>query len=156
MDNPYCSCKLTLPSVDLLIRLSRGIGDAGPPWDAPAMPTNLYGASKCWAEALARVPSAIADTRSRTKEMLSAIADTRSRTKKMTGCRPPLPTLGAALKRRCDPVHSACMPSLWLDSRPLRLHAISLVGDSRAGQLPKVRDAGCVPPTRAVFSEKVQ
>ena len=36
-------------------RQAAGIGPAGAPWDAPVMPTNLYGASKCWAEALARV-----------------------------------------------------------------------------------------------------
>ena len=38
-------------------RQQRGIGPEGVPWDAPVWPTNLYGASKAWAEALARVYS---------------------------------------------------------------------------------------------------
>ena len=38
-------------------RLARGIGPEGVPWDAPISPTNLYGASKAWGEALARVYS---------------------------------------------------------------------------------------------------
>lgn len=38
-------------------RRERGIGNGGVPWDAPVAPTNLYGASKAWGEALARVYS---------------------------------------------------------------------------------------------------
>jgi uronate dehydrogenase len=42
-------------------RKERGIGPEGVPWDAPVAPTNLYGASKAWAEALARVYSSSHD-----------------------------------------------------------------------------------------------
>lgn len=38
-------------------RTARQIGPEGVPWDAPVAPSNLYGASKAWAEALARVYS---------------------------------------------------------------------------------------------------